>query len=132
MHFQCREQNRIQRIGAQFAVQAICTYFGIDLIEKVPVFWNLIKDTIKTTDEDIQAFYITGDLRKSVNFEQANELILCLQLIECAAVAVHSNFSDNLLELLPKLNLLLTHPLKSVCDLNIQLNRLNDNWFHIR
>lgn len=120
---QCREQNRIQRIGAQFAVQAICTYFGKDLIEKVPVFWNLITDTIKVTDDDINAFYATGDSRKPVNFDQANELILCLQLIECTAVAIHPSLSDKLLELLPQLNLLLKHPLKSV--------RINHNLYTI-
>lgn len=111
---QCREQNRIQRIGAQFAVQAICTYFGADLIEKVPIFWSLIKDTIKITDDDICAFYAVGNSQKAVNFDQANEIILSLQLIECAAVAIHSSLSDNMLELLPKLNLLLKHPLKAV------------------
>ncbi|XP_055324394.1 TATA-binding protein-associated factor 172 [Sitodiplosis mosellana] len=110
----CREQNRIQRIGAQFAIQAICTYFGKDLIEKVPIFWGLIKDTIKIRDEDICAFYATGNDQKPVNFDQSNELILCLQLIECSAVAIHPSLSDDLLELLPKLNLLLKHPLKAV------------------
>lgn len=113
-HLQCREQNRIQRIGAQFAVQAICTYFGADLIEKVPIFWSLVKDTIKITDDDICAFYAIGAAHKAVNFDQANEIILSLQLIECAAVAIHISLSDNLLELLPKLNLLLKHPLKAV------------------
>lgn len=113
--FQCREQNRIQRIGAQFAVQAICTYFGEDLIKKVPIFWSLVKETIKVTEEDINAFYATSaNSRKPVNFDQANELILCLQLIECAGAAIHTNLSKNLLELLPKLNLLLKHPLKAV------------------
>lgn len=89
-------------------------YFGKDLIEKVPIFWSLIKDTIKMTEDDVQAFYATGAEKKPVNFDQANEIILCLQLIECAAVAIHSSLSDNLLELLPKLNLLLKHPLKAV------------------
>lgn len=111
---QCREQNRIQRIGAQFAVQAICTYFGQDLIEKIPIFWSMIVDTIKVTEDDIKAFYASGDLHKPVNFEQSNELILCLQLIECTAIAIHSSLSDKLLELLPRLNLLLKHPLKAV------------------
>lgn len=80
----------------------------------MPIFWSLIKDTIKITDDDIHAFYATGDAQKPVNFDQANEIILCLQLIECAAVAIHSSLSENLLELLPKLNLLLKHPLKAV------------------
>lgn len=122
-NFQCREQNRIQRIGAQFAVQAICIYFGKDLIEKVPIFWSLVKDTIKVTEDDIQSFYKTGDAKNPVNFDQANELISCLQLIECTAVAIHSSLSDNLLELLPKLNLLLRHPLKSVGFFFNQMHR---------
>lgn len=84
------------------------------MIEKVPIFWGLIKDTIKIKDDDICAFYATGNDRKPVNFDQANELILSLQLIECSAVAIHPSLSDNLLELLPKLNLLLKHPLKAV------------------
>lgn len=112
--FQCREQNRIQRIGAQFAVQAICTYFGKDLIEKVPIFWSLLKDTIKITEDDINAFYANGNAAQPINFDQANELIMCLQLIECASAAVHSTLTDELLELLPRLNLLLKHPLKAV------------------
>lgn len=100
-------------------MQAICTYFGKDLVDKVPIFWSLIKDTIKITDDDIRAFYEPGASRKPVNFDQANELILCLQLIECAAVAIHPSLSDNLLELLPKLNLLLKHPLKAVSQIRI-------------
>lgn len=88
----------------------------------MPIFWSLIKDTIKVTDEDINAFYATGDARKPVNFDQANELILCLQLIECSGAAIHANLSKNLLELLPKLNLLLKHPLKAVC-IQFSINR---------
>lgn len=84
------------------------------MIEKVPIFWSLIKDTIKITDDDICAFYAIGTAHTAVNFDQANEIILSLQLIECAAVAIHISLSDNLLELLPKLNLLLKHPLKAV------------------
>lgn len=66
-----------------------------------------------------------------MNFDQANELILCLQLIECSAVAIHPSLSDNLLELLPKLNLLLKHPLKAVSKYeiirNVLTNHLNYN-----
>lgn len=100
-------------------MQAICAYFGKDLTEKVPIFWSLLKDTIKITEDDILAFYATDDSSKLVNFDQANELILCLQLIECAAAAVHPSLIDELLELLPKLNLLLKHPLKAVSFISI-------------
>lgn len=83
----------------------------------------MVKDTIKVTEDDIQSFYKTGDAKNPVNFDQANELISCLQLIECTAVAIHSSLSDNLLELLPKLNLLLRHPLKSVGFFLNQMHR---------
>lgn len=83
-------------------------------MDKVPVFWSLLKDTIKVTEDDIQAFYANDDSVKTVNLEQSNELILCLQLIECAALAVHSDLTNDLLELLSQLNLLLKHPLKAV------------------
>lgn len=83
-------------------------------MEKVPKFWNLLKDTIQVTEDCIQAYYVNDESRKLVNFEQANELILCLQLIESASLVVHTNLVDDLLELLPKLVLLLKHPLKAV------------------
>lgn len=95
-------------------MQAICAYFGKDLIENIPIFWSLLKDTIKTTEEDIEAYYATDGTATPVNFDQANELILCLQLIECATASVHQSLSDELLDLLPKLSRLLKHPLRAV------------------
>lgn len=74
----------------------------------------MLKNTIKVTDEDIASFYAADENQKLVNFEQANELITCLQLIECAAVAIHPSLHDDLLELLTPLGLLLKHPLKAV------------------
>lgn len=80
----------------------------------MPKFWSSLTTTIQITEEDIRAYYANDDSRVSVNFDQANELILCLQLIESASVAVHSSLHDSLLDLLPQLMLLLKHPLKAV------------------
>lgn len=74
----------------------------------------MLKDTIKTTEEDIKSYYATDGTATPVNFDQANELILCLQLIECATTSVHPSLSDELLDLLPKLSRLLKHPLRAV------------------
>lgn len=73
-----------------------------------------MKDTIKITDDDINRMYAVENGTNTINFDQANELIMCLQLIECAAPSVHANVIDELFDLLPKLYLLLKHPLKAV------------------
>lgn len=112
--FQCREQNRIQRIGAQFAIQAICTYFGPELKEKVPIFWTLLKTSIQFTEEDLQRIYL--DDSTPVNFDQATKIMTCLQLIESASITIHPTLIEELLELLPQLNILLRHPLKAVSN----------------
>lgn len=81
----------------------------------MPSFWNLLTNTIRITDRDIQAYYASdNESRQLVNFEQANELIMCLQLIESASLAIHSDLTDDLLGMLPTLILLLKHPLKAV------------------
>lgn len=80
----------------------------------MPIFWTLINNTIQITEDDIRQMYSIGHDMKPVNFEEANELITCLQLIECAAAAIHPLLVHDLLALLPKLNLLLKHPLKAV------------------
>lgn len=95
-------------------MQSICTYFGAELIEKVPIFWTLIKNTIQITEDDIRHLYSDGHDMRPVNFDEANELVTCLQLIECAAPAIHQSLVRDLFELLPRLNLLLKHPLKAV------------------
>lgn len=114
---QARDLSRTQRIGAQFAIQAICTYFESELIEKIPILWTLIKNTIQITDDELENMYATNDTFLPINYDKANEMITCLQLIECSATVIHSSLIDDLLELLPKLNLLLRYPLKAVSNL---------------
>lgn len=70
--------------------------------------------TIQITEDDIRQMYSAGHDLKLVNFEESNELITCLQLIECAAAAIHPALVPSLMEMLPRLNLLLRHPLKAV------------------
>lgn len=43
-----------------------------------------------------------------------NDLMTALQLIEIAAPHVHESLQDDLFKLLPKLGILITHPLKAV------------------
>lgn len=54
------------------------------------------------------------DVENMANFDQANDLITCLQLIECTAPFISAAIIDDVFELLPKLCLLLKHPLKAV------------------
>lgn len=118
----CRKQNRVQRIGAQFAVQSICTYFGAELQSKVGTFWSIIMDTIRITDIDISHLHAQGPNHKPINYDLANELMICLQLIECSAPYIHADVIDQVFELLPKLCLLLKHPLKAVSIVDISFN----------
>lgn len=111
--FQNRKQNRIQRIGAQYAVQAICKHFGKDLRAKVPVFWSILTDTIKITDNDIRQM---NDVhRNMIDFNLAAEFMTSLQLMEICIPHIHADIIEQLFELLPMLRLLLQHPLKAVC-----------------
>lgn len=75
-----------------------------------------MKHTIKISEEDIDRINDPNNDTNAINFEQVNELIMCLQLIECAAPAIHANAIEDLFDLLPKLYLLLKHPLKAVSD----------------
>lgn len=118
----CRKQNRIQRIGAQFAVQAICTYFGVELQCKVGTFWSIIMDTIRITENEISYLHAHGPEQKPINYDLANELMICLQLIECSAPHIHADIIEQVFELLPKLCLLLKHPLKAVSIASIVLS----------
>lgn len=71
-------------------------------------------DTIKITERDIYHLHAQGIEQRPVNYETAMELMTCLQLIECSAPHIHVDKVDELFTLLPKLCLLLKHPLKAV------------------
>lgn len=71
-------------------------------------------NTIQITEDEIEKMYSTDDDYLPVDYDKANEMITCLQLIECSAAVIHPSLIGELLELLPKLDLLLRHPLKPV------------------
>lgn len=78
-------------------------------------------DTIKITEVDITHLHAQGIEQKPVNYETAMELMTCLQLIECSVSYIHVDRVDEIFTLLPKLCLLLKHPLKAVNTLLLLL-----------
>lgn len=74
----------------------------------------MIVDTIKVTEADINELHALGVEQKPINYDVAMELMTCLQLIECATPHIHAEIIDELFTLIPKLCLLLKHPLKAV------------------
>lgn len=110
---QSKRQNRTQRIGATFAIKAICVHFGASLMEKVPVFLNLLEALKLLVNDDL-----VNPVNQNVgDVEKSNELITYLQLIEVIAPHLHSDHHAKLFSLLPHLIILLRHPLKAVSDL---------------
>lgn len=104
--------NRVQRIGATFAIAEICRYFGVELKEKIPRIWELMTDFMrdKLTKE-------SANLWLSVRLmeDQMGELMTALQVTEMAFPNLHSSLQDQLFDiLLPKMSLLIGHPLKAI------------------
>ncbi|KXJ74274.1 hypothetical protein RP20_CCG014039 [Aedes albopictus] len=106
-----RKHARTQRLGATHAITTICSYFKQDLPQKLPVLWQLMTEqiTIKVDES-----YVDQLGRQIVNQEDTNDFMTSLQLIEVAARHIDQALHDQLFQLLPKLCLLLRHPLKSI------------------
>lgn len=102
-----RKQNRTQRIGATFAITAICSHFGSELNEKIPIISKLMTENI----EKIELNRIESEI---VQQEETNDLMLSLQLIEVAAPHIHKDLHPDLFKLLGKLSEILRHPMKAV------------------
>uniref|UniRef100_A0A1L8DH30 Putative chromatin remodeling complex wstf-iswi small subunit n=2 Tax=Nyssomyia neivai TaxID=330878 RepID=A0A1L8DH30_9DIPT len=104
--------NRVQRIGATFAIVEICGYFGDELKEKIPRMWELMTDFMRdklTKDVAIEW------LKVRPTEEQMGELMTSLQVTEVAFPQLHSSLQDELFDLLlPKMSLLIGHPLKAI------------------
>ncbi|PSN34064.1 TATA-binding protein-associated factor 172, partial [Blattella germanica] len=106
-----QKQNRIQRRGASFALTALSLYFGKNLPQKLPKFWEImighLKDTIDLTSFDPSTL-INADAA-------AEELVSSLQVLEVTSPAIHPELLPQVLEdCLPRLCLLLTHPYRAV------------------
>ena len=101
--------NKIQRIGATFAVESICKFFGESLPQALPTLWQLLLDIKK-----IDAAFIARITKEKIDLDETNNIITSLQLLEVAAPYLHDKLHPSLFEILPKLFLLIQHPLKAV------------------
>lgn len=103
------KNNRIQRIGAAYAIKAICEHFKQDLFAKLPVFGQILDNFNKLVQGEASPLPIY-----CVDYTIGNELITCLQLVEVMSQHVHKEVYSRLFQLLPHLMQLLRHPLKAI------------------
>lgn len=101
---QVRKAARNQRIGSTFAIQSICEYFAESLPYALPTLWQLMFSLIK-----IDATHL-----KSIDEVESTNLITSLSLLEVSSPFLHKNLHHKLFEALPKLCLLVQHPLKAI------------------
>ncbi|GAB0093033.1 TATA-binding protein-associated factor 172 [Sergentomyia squamirostris] len=103
--------NRIQRIGATFAIREICRFFGSNLKEKIPRMWELLTDCLRNrVTKESAALWMTMP-----QMEDQTELVTSLQVIEIAFPELDSTLQDELFDLLlPKMSLLIGHPMKAI------------------
>ena len=99
-------------MGASCAIIKLCQLFGAQLIEKIPVFEQILFGKIS------QFFGSYADMsvlaQAPLDQLQCNELMTSLQLLEIAGPHLHACMHERLFEMLPQLGLLITHPLKAV------------------
>lgn len=107
---QTRKSNKTQRIGASFGIENIFMSFGESVPEKVPTIWQIVFDVIMKIDED----YIEKIRSKQIDHEEANNIMTALQVLEIAAPCFHESLIEHLVKSLPKLCLLVQHPLKAI------------------
>ncbi|CRK93000.1 CLUMA_CG006602, isoform A [Clunio marinus] len=105
-----KKVNKTQRIGASFAIESICQYFGEFLSQAVPTLWQLMFDVIMKVDLD----YIHRVTHNKIVHDEANNLITSLQLIEIASPHFHEKLHFQLFQALSKFCLLIQHPLKAI------------------
>lgn len=108
--FQSKKLNKIQRIGATFAIESICQHFEDQLPQKIPIIWELMFDKITKIDEN----YIQKLADEVISASDTNSFLLSLQLIEVAAPVLNKKLHADLFVLLPKLCILLKHPFSAV------------------
>lgn len=107
---QGKKYNRIQRLGATYAIKAICIHFGNRINEKVPIIWTITNKIADATNTD-QMYTLP------IAVESSADLITALQLIEIVAPHCDKSVYNQLFDFLPKLLELLRHPLKSVSNI---------------
>lgn len=106
---QTNKLNRIQRVGATYAIKAISLHFGADLMAKVPILWGIMSNMANLVPQENS---VARDI--PVDMAAVSELITCLQLLEVVAPYVHVSLQGHLFALLPPMTSLLRHPVKAV------------------
>uniref|UniRef100_A0A336KBP6 CSON011086 protein n=1 Tax=Culicoides sonorensis TaxID=179676 RepID=A0A336KBP6_CULSO len=107
-----KKQNVIQRKGASYTLSFICSHFGKDLPERLPVLWELLFNFI---EEKVTIDYLDScALTIKSDTEDINSLVTNLHLIETVAPNIHVSLHDKLFKLTPKLAILIYHPLKAI------------------
>ncbi|XP_058055877.1 TATA-binding protein-associated factor 172 [Anopheles bellator] len=106
-----RKHARTQRLGATAAITTMCAQFGASLPEKLPIVWQLLLEKITSR---VSGGYVDRLAQDVVAQDETNDFMTSLQLLEVAAPFLHPLLHGKLFELLPKLCLLLRHPLKAI------------------
>lgn len=112
--------NKLHRMGATFALTKICEYFGAELPQKVPSFWDLMHCHmwIAPLTDGIVEEMMNGGAGALWSQEATEELMTSLQLIEVCVPHLSRGLDDQVFVLLPKLCHLLKHPLNGVRHLS--------------
>ncbi|XP_050067911.1 TATA-binding protein-associated factor 172 [Anopheles maculipalpis] len=106
-----RKHARTQRLGATAAITTICAQFGSQLPHKLPILWQLLLDKLQSRVDETYIDRLALDV---IAQDETNDFMTSLQLLEVAAPYLNVSLHTQLFELLPKLCLLLRHPLKGV------------------
>uniref|UniRef100_A0AAG5D4I1 TATA-binding protein-associated factor 172 n=1 Tax=Anopheles atroparvus TaxID=41427 RepID=A0AAG5D4I1_ANOAO len=106
-----RKHARTQRLGATAAITTICAQFKASLPQKLPILWQLLLDKIQSRVDEAYVDRLALDV---IAQDDTNDFMTSLQLLEVAAPFLDASLHDELFKLLPKLCLLLRHPLKAV------------------
>lgn len=88
----------------------MCEFFKDSFPEKLPTLWQLMFNDIQKID----SIYIQRLTREIIQFEETSNILTSLQLIEITAPHLNEKLHKSLFELLPKMCLLIQHPLKVI------------------
>ncbi|KAL7730918.1 hypothetical protein ACLKA6_014161 [Drosophila palustris] len=102
-------QCRTQRMGAASAIAKLCSTFGERIVDKVPIFQQLMFGKLEQFVESVDTDVLVSTLPE---LTACNELIMSMQLIETAAPHLHESLHSQLFALLPQLGFVVRHPLK--------------------
>lgn len=107
-----KEENRVHRIGATYTIIEACKRFKGDLFIKLPMLKKIIVENI---DNILQIAADVNCLQSNnLTTDLNTELITSLQLLEILIPEIHESLHVELFALLPKLNILIGHPYKSI------------------